>query len=137
MLTSKKPDTEGRQLVSGRFQNRPDCIFQWFLLADTVEKLCFEISGDFFCDLSVISYSRYEGVVEVVSKSGLMHHRSAQLICDTRTRQLKNSYEFSCCRETEFFNSIDPKQTLRISLWWTDFDTNPVRFHLIFGYRKP
>ena len=35
------------------------------LLADTVEKLRFEINGDFICDLSVILYSRYEGVVEV------------------------------------------------------------------------
>jgi len=35
-----------------------------------------------------------------------MHLRSTQLICDSRTRQSKNSYEFSCCRETEFFNSI-------------------------------
>ena len=35
------------------------------LVADTVEKLRFEISGDFICDLSVILYSRYEGVVEV------------------------------------------------------------------------
>ncbi len=32
---------------------------------DTVEKLCFKISGDFICDLSVILYSRYEEVVEV------------------------------------------------------------------------
>ena len=32
----------------------------------SVEKLRFEISGDFICDLSVILYSRYEGVVEVV-----------------------------------------------------------------------
>ena len=38
----------------------------WPLLADTVEKLRFEINGDFICDLSVILYSRYEGVVEVV-----------------------------------------------------------------------
>ncbi len=30
-----------------------------------------------------------------------MHLRSTQLICDSRTRQSKNSYEFSCCRETE------------------------------------
>ncbi len=39
------------------------------LSADTVEKLRFEISGDFICVLSVILYSRYErgyeGVVEV------------------------------------------------------------------------
>ena len=32
---------------------------------DTVEKLRFQINGDFICDLSVILYSRYEGVVEV------------------------------------------------------------------------
>jgi len=35
-------------------------------MTDTVEKLRFEINGDFICDLSVILYSRYEGVVEVV-----------------------------------------------------------------------
>ncbi len=35
------------------------------LSADTVEKLRFEISGDFICVLSIILYSRYEGVVEV------------------------------------------------------------------------
>jgi hypothetical protein len=29
------------------------------------------------------------------------------LICNLRTRQSKNSYEFSCHRNTEFFNSID------------------------------
>ncbi len=41
---------------SGRFR----------LLADTVEKLRFEISSDFICDLSVVLYSRYDGgVVEV------------------------------------------------------------------------
>ena len=31
--------------------------------ADTVEKLCFEKSGDFICVLSVFPYSRYEGIV--------------------------------------------------------------------------
>ncbi len=31
----------------------------------TVEKLCFEKSDEFICDLSVISYARYERVVEV------------------------------------------------------------------------
>ena len=36
------------------------------LTADTVEKLRFEINGDCIFDLSVILYSRYEGVVEVV-----------------------------------------------------------------------
>jgi len=36
----------------------------WLLLAYSVEKLCFEKSGDFICDLSVVAYSRYEGVVE-------------------------------------------------------------------------
>ena len=36
------------------------------IAAYSVEKLRFEISGDFICDLSVILYSRYEGVVEVV-----------------------------------------------------------------------
>ena len=36
------------------------------LWVDTFEKLRFEINGDFICDLSVILYSRYEGVVEVV-----------------------------------------------------------------------
>ena len=33
-------------------------------LADTVEKLCFEMSGDFICDLSGITYCMYEGVAE-------------------------------------------------------------------------
>ena len=33
------------------------------LLTDTVEKLCFEKSGDFICVLSVFPYSRYEGIV--------------------------------------------------------------------------
>ena len=37
----------------------------WLLSADTVEKLRFEINGDFICDLSVVLYSKYEGVVEV------------------------------------------------------------------------
>jgi hypothetical protein len=32
---------------------------------NTVEKLGFEKSDDFICDLSVISYARYERVVEV------------------------------------------------------------------------
>ena len=35
------------------------------LTAYSVEKLYFEIDDDFICDLSVISYSRYEGVAEV------------------------------------------------------------------------
>ena len=35
------------------------------LTTDTVEKLRFEINGDFICDLSVILFSMYEGVVEV------------------------------------------------------------------------
>ena len=39
--------------------------FQGPLSADTVEKLLFEINGDFICDLSVILFSMYEGVVEV------------------------------------------------------------------------
>ncbi len=39
--------------------------FQCPLSADTVEKLRFEINGDFICDLSVVLYSKYEGVVEV------------------------------------------------------------------------
>ena len=30
-------------------------------MTDTVEKLRFEMSGDFICDLSVFLYSRYEG----------------------------------------------------------------------------
>ena len=36
------------------------------LLAYSVEKLCFDKSGDFICDLSGITYCRYEGVAEVV-----------------------------------------------------------------------
>ena len=39
---------------------------EWLLLADTVEKLCFEMSGDFICDLNGIAYCMYEGVAEVV-----------------------------------------------------------------------
>jgi len=35
-------------------------IRQWQLLADTVEKLCFENSADFICVLSAFPYSRYE-----------------------------------------------------------------------------
>jgi len=31
-----------------------------------VEKLCFEKSDDFICDLRPIIYSRYEGVVESI-----------------------------------------------------------------------
>ena len=33
----------------------------WLVLADTVEKLCSEKSGDLICDLSGIAYCRYEG----------------------------------------------------------------------------
>ena len=40
--------------------------FEGPLSASTVEKLRFEINGDFICDLSVIAYCMYEGVVEVV-----------------------------------------------------------------------
>ncbi len=40
--------------------------FEWPLSADTVEKLCFEMSGDFICDLNGIAYCMYEGVAEVV-----------------------------------------------------------------------
>ena len=40
--------------------------FQHPLSADTVEKLCFEMSGDFICDLNGIAYCMYEGVAEVV-----------------------------------------------------------------------
>ena len=36
------------------------------LMADTVEKLCFEMSGVFICDLNGIAYCMYEGVAEVV-----------------------------------------------------------------------
>jgi hypothetical protein len=32
---------------------------------NTVEKLCFKMSGDFICDLSGITYCIYEGVAEV------------------------------------------------------------------------
>jgi hypothetical protein len=34
------------------------------LLSYSVEKLCFEMSGDFICDLSGIAYCMYEGVAE-------------------------------------------------------------------------
>ncbi len=33
--------------------------------AYSVEKLCFEMSGDFICDISGIAYCSYEGVAEV------------------------------------------------------------------------
>jgi len=32
---------------------------------NTVEKLCFKMSGDFICDLSGITYCSYEGVADV------------------------------------------------------------------------
>ena len=35
------------------------------VLADTVEKLCFEKRRDFICDLTSVSYASYEGVAEV------------------------------------------------------------------------
>ena len=35
------------------------------LRVDSVEKLCFEMSGDFICDMSGIAYCSYEGVAEV------------------------------------------------------------------------
>jgi len=38
----------------------PKCL----LLAYSVEKLCFEMGGDFICDLSDIEYCSYEGVAE-------------------------------------------------------------------------
>ena len=40
--------------------------FRCLLVVDTVEKLCFEMSGDFICDLNGIAYCMYEGVAEVV-----------------------------------------------------------------------
>ena len=39
--------------------------FEGQLTAYSVEKLCFEMSGDFICDLSGIAYCMYEGVAEV------------------------------------------------------------------------
>ncbi len=33
------------------------------LVADTVEKLCFQIQGLFICDIRRFSYARYEGVM--------------------------------------------------------------------------
>jgi len=39
-----------------------------------------------------------------------MQLRTAQLICDSRTRSLKKSFEFSDHRNTEFFNSIGQKR---------------------------
>jgi len=42
------------------------CHFERQLWVDTVEKLCFEKSGDFICDLNGIAYCMYEGVAEVV-----------------------------------------------------------------------
>ncbi len=40
--------------------------FERLLSAYSVEKLCFEMSGDFICDLNGIAYCMYEGVAEVV-----------------------------------------------------------------------
>ena len=42
-------------------------LYAWLspLWAYSVEKLCFEMSGDFICDLSGIAYCLYEGVAEV------------------------------------------------------------------------
>ena len=34
------------------------------VVAYSVEKLCFEMGGDFICDLSDIEYCSYEGVAE-------------------------------------------------------------------------
>jgi hypothetical protein len=38
------------------------------------------------------------------------------LICDSRTRQSKNSYEFSGHRNTEFFNRIGRKRMLEVAV---------------------
>ena len=38
---------------------------EWLLTAYSVEKLCFEKTRDFICDLSSVSYASYEGVAEV------------------------------------------------------------------------
>ena len=40
---------------------RPTNLLERPLRPDTVEKLRFEISGDFICDLSGIAYCMYEG----------------------------------------------------------------------------
>ena len=52
--------------MSANWQNRTskpgDLIRnEWPLSAYSVEKLCFEMSGDFICDLSRIAYCMYEG----------------------------------------------------------------------------
>jgi len=56
--------------VRFRGNGRPDSahfqINEGPLLAYSVEKLCFEMSDDFICDLSGIVYCSYEGVAEVV-----------------------------------------------------------------------
>ncbi len=52
----------GKNLFS-ELLTRPDERLLWVY---SVEKLCFEKSGDFICDLSGITYCRYEGVAEVV-----------------------------------------------------------------------
>jgi hypothetical protein len=47
------------------FDQVQGCIFEGPLTAYSVEKLCFEMSGEIICDLSGIAYCMYEGVAEV------------------------------------------------------------------------
>jgi hypothetical protein len=79
--------------------------------AYSVEKLRFEKSSDFICDLSHVAYCRYEGVAEGARKTDLTRLRTAQLICDLRARRSKKFIEISVHRKTEFFNRIDQLQS--------------------------
>jgi hypothetical protein len=92
-------------------RNRPCAGFllqaERLLLAYSVEKLRFEKSSDFICDLSHVAYCRYEGVAEGARKTDLTRLRTAQLICDMRARRSKNFIQISVHRKTEFFNRID------------------------------
>jgi len=51
--------------ASGQYQPLSVSPSERLLSAYSVEKLCFEMSADFICDLSGIAYSMYEGVAEV------------------------------------------------------------------------
>ncbi len=52
-------------LVSAGFNSRRFKSGERLQWVNTVEKLCLEKCDDFICDLSDITYCRYEGVAEV------------------------------------------------------------------------
>ena len=55
------------ELMSALGQQQSSFIlaFDWRHPAYSVEKLCFENTGNFICDLSGVAYFIYEGVIEV------------------------------------------------------------------------